>query len=279
MLVAMRTLLLVLALSPLGATSLYAQTWTTSFKCGAEWDQTKGLTENVVCDPDDRIAGFGGWSTGNGKVDEITPDANFPGGETESMGFRHWRGGANKVNKMGRNSNGGGIRIEIPEKPKEVWIRYYSRFEKGFCWQYINYTKELYVNVGLTGDNLVFTTAFSSDDAFGAGVVYPNGISHSGGPGWRSLMKGKCSDGSWHFFEVHVNVDTGTLETWADGKLTRKQTKLRLGSAGIGWFLVGSNQCCVAEQPDMYTDYDDFAISTTGYIGPIGGKSDSLPPR
>ena len=50
-------------------------------------------------------------------------------------------------------------------------------------------------------------------------------------------------------------------------------------NAGIGWFLVGSNQCCVAEQPDMYTDYDDFAISTTGYIGPIGGTSDSSPPR
>jgi hypothetical protein len=273
----MRKLLAILVLCPLGATGAHAQTWTTSFKCGAEWDQTKGLTENVVCDADDHIAGFGGWATGSGKVDEITADANFPGGEAETMGFRHWRGGANKTNKMGRNSNGGGIRIEIPSKPREVWIRYYSRFEKGFCWQYINYTKELYVNVGLTGDNLVFTTAFSGDNNFGAGVVYPTGISHAGGPGWRSLMGGKCSDGSWHFFEVHVDVNTGTIETWADGKLTRKQTKLRLGDAGIGWFLVGSNQCCVAEQPDMYTDYDDFAISTTGYIGPIGGTTSSAP--
>src|SRR5262245_42787536 len=124
----MRKLLLVLALCPLGATAAHAQTWTTSFKCGTEWDQPEGLTENVVCDPDDRIAGFGGWATGNGKVDEITPDANFPGGDASSMGFRHWRGGANKTdNKMGRNSNGGGIRIEIPSKPKDVWIRYYSR--------------------------------------------------------------------------------------------------------------------------------------------------------
>jgi hypothetical protein len=86
------------------------------------------------------------------------------------------------------------------------------------------------------------------------------------------------ADGKWHAYEVHINPAAGVFETWIDGRRGLKTRRHNLGDVTLDHILVGSNTCCVAKQPDMYTDYDDFAVSTSGYIGPIG-SAPQPPPR
>jgi hypothetical protein len=87
-------------------------------------------------------------------------------------------------------------------------------------------------------------------------------------------MGSAVADGRWHAYEVHVKTTSPTLaESWIDGRLAHRDTNVDFGGEPITYFVVGSNQCCVVVQPDMYTDYDDVAISYTGYIGPIGGAT------
>lgn len=265
--------------------------WQTSFDCPSEWDTSQGMTESQVCNPNDGLTGWGGWTTESGRSDQITASANSPYGT--GRGFRHWRGGQTSVNLIGQNNNGGGVRIDVPTNPREIWLRYYSRYQQGFKWSTapnpastntsygLIYTKELYINAGKTAGP-DFTTAFSGWDSFGLGVVYPGQPTGFGGsPGWTSIMGGQPADGKWHAYEFHFNSVAGMMETWVDGQLTARATGRNLSGGTIDFILVGSNQCCVSAQPDMYTDYDDIAISTSGYIGPIGsgggGSSSTLP--
>lgn len=244
--------------------------WETSFNC-PDWVQTQGITDDKVCVVGDRIAGWGNWSTALGSYDQITAAANNPLG-TGPKGFRHYRGN-------GQNSNGGGIKVDLPTKVKEVWVRWYMRYQAGFQWSSMNYTKDLYFNV--SGAFPIFTMGFHGTDGFGIAQVNPGSQNLVGSPGWQSTMGGPSADGRWHFYEVHLKVDTnganGVGESWVDGQLSRRDTNLNLGAGGVEFFVVGSNQCCVANTVDMYTDYDDIAISTTGYIGPIGGSASGGP--
>jgi hypothetical protein len=265
--------------------------WQTSFDCPSEWDTNQGMTESQVCNPNDGLTGWGGWTTEAGRADQITIAANNPLGT--GRGFRHWRGGITANNLIGQNNNGGGVRIDVPNAPRNIWLRYYSRYQQGFKWSAapnpaatnksygLIYTKELYINAGkVAGPD--FTTAFAGSDSFGLGVVYPGQpVGFGGSPGWTSTMGGAAADGKWHSYEFHFDSAGGTMETWVDGQLTARATGRNLSGGTIDFILIGSNQCCVAAQPDMYTDYDDVVISTTGYIGPIGagsgGSSGSLP--
>jgi hypothetical protein len=273
--------------------------WSTSFDCPSEWDTSKGLAETLVCKANDGLTGWGGWTTEGGKADQITAAANNPLGT--GRGFRHWRGGRTATNLIGQNNNGGGVRIDVPGGPRNIWLRYYSRYQAGFRWSDapnpastnksygLIYTKELYINAGIVAGP-DFTTAFAGNDSFGLGVVYPGQPTGFGGaPGWNSTMGtvagpqigGRSpADGLWHAYEFHFDSVRGVMETWIDGKRTAFASGRNLSGNPINFILVGSNQCCVAAQPDMWTDFDDVAISTTGYIGPLTGTQPPpvLPP-
>jgi hypothetical protein len=275
--------------------------WQTSFDCPSDWDTSQGITEGQVCNSNDGLTGWGGWTTESGRTDEITIAANNPLGT--GRGFRHWRGGITSNNLIGQNNNGGGVRIDVPGSPRNIWLRYYSRYQQGFRWSAapnpaatnksygLIYTKELYINAGITAGP-DFTTAFAGSNGFGLGVVYPGQpTGFSNAPGWNSIMGtvggpqiGGISpgDGRWHAYEFHFDSVNGTMETWVDGAQNGRATGRNLSGNPINFILIGSNQCCVSAQPDMYTDYDDIAISTTGYIGLIGagsggGSSSTLP--
>ncbi len=106
--------------------------------------------------------------------------------------------------------------------------------------------------------------------------------------GWSQTFcgGGTESDGLWHSIELHVKSETGAapnntdgiIEWWIDGVGPKRPTGWNtvdhgLNSLGhtIGWVLIGSN----AKYPDngmaaYYVDYDDIAVSNTGYIGPLG---------
>jgi hypothetical protein len=247
--------------------------WQSTFNC-PEWIQSNGLNDASVCNPGDNISGWGNWTSAAGKADQITADANNPSGGG-GRGFRHWRGGANLTdNPLGKNNGGGGIKIDLPSPRTELWIRWYMRYQQGFAWQYINYTKDLYMNAGAGSGGMSFTLGFHGGDAWGVGIVQPASQNLVGSPGWQSTMGGAKADGRWHAYEVHVKTTGATIaESWIDGRLSHRDTNANFGGAPVTYFVVGSNQCCVLVQPDMYTDYDDIAISYTGYIGPIGGAA------
>lgn len=246
----------------------------TTFDC-PEWNQTKGLADSDICAQEDGISGWGGWTTAAGKVDEITAEANNPLGT--GRGFRHWRGGASANNRQGTSNNAGGIRLNIPSKPQEVWIRWYMRYQAGFDWQHILQTKDLYVNAGSFAGS--FTLGFHGENGWGVAIVQPQSQNLFGSPGWRGTMKGALADGLWHAYETHIKTSKPTIaESWIDGRRVHRDTKVDFAEVTLDFILVGSNQCCVTVQPDMYTDYDDFAVSTTGYIGPIGAAPQP-PPR
>jgi hypothetical protein len=254
--------------------------WETTFANCPDWNTSMGLRDEHVCAAGDGIQGWGGWTTGNGSQDSITAAANYAGGGG-GKGFRHMRGD-------GRNNNGGGLRITFPSRLTEVWVRWYMRYQAGFNWAlgHPHYTKELYFNDTVLTEP-VFVSGFANG-SFGVNVVRPGSYNMNSGGGvgsWQSINGGTKADGRFHAFEVHVKMDTngsnGIAETWVDGVLAHRSTNVDWG-ATTGWkgwsfFSLGINQHEVANGVDMYTDYDDFAISSSGYIGPIGNTTQQGP--
>jgi hypothetical protein len=251
--------------------------WQTTFDC-PEWNQTMGLGDADVCEVGDGIAGWGSWMLRPSKPDSITAAANFPGGGG-GRGFRSMRGD-------GVNQNGGALKITLPSLMTEVWVRWYMRYQAGFNWANGRpyYTKELYFNDMLTNAP-VFVSGFSFGN-FGVNKVFPqpsDNMNSGGTPGsWNNIMGGPVGDGKFHAYEVHVKMDTngsnGIAETWIDGVQVHRRTNVNWGGTSPGWlkgwsfFTVAINQSEIANNGvDMYTDFDDFAVSSSGYIGPIGG--------
>lgn len=239
-----------------------------------EGQRINGANDSGVCATGDGLAGWGG-----GLPDEITSAANYSGGGG-GRGFRHWRGD-------GQNNNGGGVRVDfgLTTPPlglqKEFWVRWYMRYEAGFAWLngHPGYTKEIYVNVTQQG---AFTWGFHGSANFG---IDANG--NGAPPGWTNIMTpdgsgGAVGDGLWHCYEGHVKAETsgsnGIGQSWIDGVPTDNSNSVSYGTtSGWGLLLFGSNQASPANGRNMYTDYDDIAISTVGRIGCLSGGG-SAPP-
>jgi hypothetical protein len=98
--------------------------------------------------------------------------------------------------------------------------------------------------------------------------------------GWQDIMGGTASDDLFHCYEVHLKMDTdstnGVGQIWVDGKLRVSKTDVDWSGGdatsrqGWTWILIGSNQNAPSNGRCMYVDFDDIAISNTGYVGPIG---------
>jgi hypothetical protein len=88
----------------------------------------------------------------------------------------------------------------------------------------------------------------------------------------------RLSDGSWHCYEVHFKTNTttspynGVYQFWFDGVLKANFTNVDYMKDTINWMLIGSNQSSPANGGCRYLDFDDIAISNTGYIGPLGNR-------
>jgi len=236
----------------------------TSFDC-PEWAQGNG----DPCSPNDGIDAYGGWTTSAGGRDQITSAANNPMGG--GRGFRHQRG-------PGTNNNGGSILINIPHSP-QVWLRFYMRFSAGF--QFVggapHYTKDIYWNVHEPGWVFFgFLDSMLTTHLSGMGMNSPNQYSSDS---WSAINSGSVGDGQWHAYEQYLNTNTGQVRMWRDGKLVLERSGLNFGMTNFKWFALGENQNEVLGF--HYTDYDDIAVSTTGYIGPLGSTAPTppLPPR
>ncbi|HDH53105.1 MAG TPA: hypothetical protein ENH24_01305, partial [Nitrospirae bacterium] len=103
--------------------------WSTTYDCPAiqQGDENWVSRSPIACDG---IVGYGNWTSDNGdstyEVEQITADANNPGGEG-GKGQRHWEGD-------GTNNLSGGTKIEFTSSQPELWVRWYMRYEQGFKW-------------------------------------------------------------------------------------------------------------------------------------------------
>jgi len=233
--------------------------WETTYDC-PEWSQSDGSNTNC-----DGLVLGGGW-TCQGIDEQITTAGNMAAGGG-GKGQRHYQG-------PGQDTNSGGTRIYFTES-SELWIRWYMRYPLGFSWASITYDKWLYIDQGQS-DNVV--PEFRGDEQVavfaGGGSAY-TGVSHP--TAWSDIMDGNTGDGLWHLYEVHIKKDTngnnGVAQLWIDEVLTVDGHNVDHGRSG-GWdnIRIGSNQASPSSAC-MPVDYDDFAIRTTGYIGPVSGGS------
>lgn len=234
------------------------------------WTQGGGLNPDP---PGDGINHRGDWTSSSGSVDEITVAANNPLGS--GKGFRHYRGN-------GSNNGGGGLDITLPFPVTEVWVRLYMRYQAGMAWldgaPY--YTKDNYWG-GCGSGCIIFGIQGSSINGRSWGINYNNGVNYPSSMSWAMSQGGPTGDGKWHAYEYHVKKagPNSVLELWVDGVRYLHKTGIDLGTTPMYGFGLGENQTNVTGcNPDCYTDYDDIAISTTGYIGPIGGAPPSTMP-
>jgi hypothetical protein len=239
--------------------------FSTTFNC-PDWNQGMGLTDALVCATGDGILGSGAWTTSAGSQDQIVAAANNPAGT--GKGFRHWRGD-------GYNNNGGGLRIVLPAAATKMWVRFYMRYQAGFAWQngHPGGTKETYWNVGQGA------RAFYVGFGFGQLRFVANGHSWDSNYTWDQLNQGSVGDGRWHCIEYFTQVDTngsnGLGKMWVDGVQIINATNVNWNGGPWTDFHLGSNQETPINGHDFYTDYDDIAISTSGYIGPLTGGATS----
>jgi len=241
----------------------------TTFNCPGEWTQSNGLSEASVCASGDGIAGNGSWQTSpGGSQDQITTPANFAGGGG-GRGFRHWVG-------SGLNNVGGGITVNFGSAP-EIWLRYYIRFQSGFSWGSPIFMKTIYCNRGSNGTfyfglHSGFVGGHLEDDPANLGVNVSNVT-------WAQFQGGSTGDGNFHALEVHAKMNTtatssdGVFEFWLDGNPIYSNTSAHFSNVAGARFTdcaFGENSNNPQNASDVFVDFDDIAVSSAGYIGPLG---------
>ena len=246
----------------------------------AEWTQADGLGDAAVCQTGDGIQGNGGWTASPGAVeDKITAAANMAAGGG-GKGYRHAVGD-------GLNNVGGGARLSW-SAVSEMWVRYYIRFQAGFAWGggIIN-MKTIYSNVDASGTfyfglhDGVVGGHIENDTGFGD----PSGNHHSTKT-WAQMQGGSTGDGLWHCLEIHTKMNPlaavadGVIEFWLDGVLLYSNSGCKFATSdGATWSgtLIGEN----SNDPQnggtvAFVDFDDIAVSDSGYIGPLSGGGGAL---
>jgi hypothetical protein len=276
--------------------------WETDFGY-SEYCTQRGLPEgsgNTDCNDinDDGI--YWRWSDSlvDGNPTQTTADAQNPL-SSGVRGARFWVGD-------GVNQNSGQIQIEFPTAQKELWIRWYMRYQEGFNWDTLFYNKTVYLRTAWMGDpgtSLIPSLLSSYFSLTAQGTSDP--IYSFSDAGWDHTYGPGESDGSWHCFEVYIKMDTqsdpydGIGRMWLDGQLMGEYTNINYsnnneGDARNGWifFDINNNQSDVDNangsigEPVAYVDYDDMVIYNqtppntdaqgNPFIGPIGWESINL---
>jgi len=110
-------------------------------------------------------------------------------------------------------------------------------------------------------------------------------VDGSGGSGnhlsnvtWERWQGGATGDGRFHVLEVHARMNSaprsdGVLEFWLNGTRLYSRSTVHFAKVAGASF----NNCAVGENHnnpqnggmDAYVDFDDIAVSASGYIGPL----------
>lgn len=239
--------------------------WSTTFDC-PEWYK---YSDSLSCDG---LEKFGAW-TCNGKYEQITTDANFSAGGG-GKGQRHWKGD-------GSNKNSGGTALAFNSIQTELWICWYMRYEVGFKWNGLEYDKILYIRSRKKSVDAI--PEWYGPNGFDIYAQAAGGRYPCNNCGWKSVMGGPVSDGKWHCYEIHIKMDTngkdGISEAWIDGRMILSNKNVDFGTVeGWSWFQIGSNQANPDNGRCMAVDFDDIAVTNTGYIGPLSNTIRPIPP-
>jgi len=232
--------------------------WSTTFNC-ADWNQ---YSDPLTCDG---LSKSGSWTCSpQGYYEQITSAANYPNGDG-GKGQRHWIGD-------GTSNNSGGLQISFASAQPELWIRWYFRYQSGFKWSSLKHHKLIYIRTAV--GTSVIPEWYGSDGYRIYAVGGGGGYVCSSGCGWNTIYPGGVSDGSWHYLEVHLKMDTngsnGVGQVWLDGVLKYTITNANFSTQpGWTWFNWPENAADPANGGCYYEDVDDIAISNTGYIGPV----------
>jgi len=247
--------------------------WSTTFDC-AEWTQCEGDPACTTVPPIDcdGVDTYLNTTTDNGSLEEIKAEGNNPIGV--GKGQRHWYGD-------GFNDHSGGTAVTFSDGQTELWIRWYQRYPLGFTWEDIgygnvpHYDKLMYMFSEGKQASVVLQLKYDEIGVWLVGSTSQNIVS-ANSSGWTSINGGSTGDGLFHYYEFHLKMDTngtdGVLQVWVDGvdNLVVDRHDLDYGPQ-TSWFRlnIGSNNDAPYNQQDVPVDYDDIAISNTGYIGPL----------
>ena len=251
--------------------------WSTTFDC-PDWLK---YSDPLTCD---ELSKGGNSTCSGGEWEQITSVANYPGG-AGAKGQRHWLGD-------GVSNNSGGILINLNNET-EFWMRWYMRFEAGFQWSSYEGFKIIYLfdSTGGLRNNSYFMMPGATGTPSRSIDLYCEGDSKhyvANRVGWLNQFPSGRSDGSWHCYEVHFKRESagqsnGVFQAWLDSVLIINANTVNYGIANSrDTFIqirIGSNSKVPNNGRCMYVDYDDIAISNTGYIGPIGSGSAPASPR
>ena len=210
----------------------------------------------------DGINWQGDWFAQPGNVqDEISAAANMSAGGG-GKGFRHAVGD-------GASNNGGGIVISW-SAASEIWLRYYIRFPLGFAWGGETNMKTIY----FLPPGVFY---FGLHDGAIGGYIQEDGRVHKSTVTWADMQGGSTGDGLWHCLEVHAKMNSlaalsdGVFEFWLDGTKIYSHSAVKFESADGQQFSstrFGENAHDPGNGGVVFVDFDDIAVSATGYIGP-----------
>ncbi len=283
--------------------------WETTYNC-SEWEDING-TQQVQCDNIDRGGAWFCTTNGEHRGEQITTAANNPSG-LGGRGQRFWQGDTEDDGNdtWNINVNSGGTILDFATPQKELWIRWYMRYESG--WSYLTKTlfdhnylyildKILYIYTNTAGNAAIPSFYMSHQMNIGAQASPDAYQVDTGNFGWEELFGGiNPSDGSWHEYEIHIKMDTlgqnGTVagadgigEIWVDGILRASNRAVNWSNGdavaknGWSWMRIGSNTKHPINNKCDYNDYDDMVIynatppnkdtNNNAFIGLIGATS------
>jgi hypothetical protein len=172
------------------------------------------------------------------------------------------------------------------------------RYPVGYAWNpglYFDKLLRIWLYPGMTH----WVPGYNWGDGFGFAGGNPNQDFFIKSGGWDTVMTSipgyhgeydastehYKSDGQWHYYEVHLKVASpnGVFQMWIDG-IPKVNLTVDFGPDTGVWFLQLHGNGAQRDPAfcglwgDCYIDIDDIAASTTGYIGPVNEKQDTMPP-
>lgn len=245
--------------------------WSTSFECSARTITSPGTNVCSGLDVADRYTADGTHDT------QISESANNPAGRG-GLGYRHWIG-------TSRNNHSSYFRARFPTPQKEIWVRWYQRWQPGFNWS-AQWAHKIIYMWSNAGSWFYFMNPYTP----GTGMNYDttgwlfNGhsddyaILRNNSGGWSSTQDGLTGNGSWDCYEIYMKVNdvqgvnNGILRTWVNGRLVHEANYDFLGhsSSGNGEIVhvdIGQNHDTAINSSPYYEDFDDIAIALPGYTG------------
>jgi hypothetical protein len=260
--------------------------WESSFD-GPDWASSDGVQPSSV------HGGINWEYETHLPATRIFPDASRSVDSTK--GLRTWT-----IDRETSYRNSPVMKIAFPTPQKELWIRYYLRYQAGFNWNTLYYDKLLYMRTG-AANNATCPTFLKDSDRWEISTQASNdsgGRFSTQGTGWMSeIADGNGhSKGEWICLEAYVKMDTGGNDgigrMWLNGELIISHTNMNFSgnnaTALLGWTYIGLNENQDITDnlngpigsKEAWVDFDDFVIYNTtppnadsvgnAFIGPIG---------